>query len=1660
MNAETNSMGLSIIPVPDGIAATGQLRLSLIVAPATDTFNHVRLAHWPTDVASLCGKLKVAFQATLSAPLVPAVVQPTPALALNSVTRAAVSTWDKLFPCSQMDVLYTVLTTTPPADPAPPAPLATWQYRAGAIVDLLQQCRTGAIGPILQARLVAAEGVNPNFTAAEADRRKPFRFVFDRTLQYALARAFAPAPVGRPEVLYRTGNKEIAGLDLAPLVAQRQERRAEAAMRAAGKQVQRVAGPNEADADTFLDLPSASRALLIDDLLLGAGSKMAAALSSCLPVVSENKEGTGAERIGMRLRMDMKLHALDFAGAFAPARATYAMARSAAGKEGIDTDDVTDGVRAKYTNLLGHPILAKLLRLIVDIEVSLPPGVGDDGFLRVWFEGDEARAAPVAYLIERAGGKATVFRPRARSESNFKDADPADQLSLPLLQGLVDLSQPRFSLVACDVHSLVNSTRVKYQELHSHLLGAGDSADVSPRPPEERSRGIQLVDDESHKTVIARQLHDPSITDPVFAETLVTGYRVFVRRTMPNGITGPWRSLMARSVRYDDIADDYQPGPGEHGPAWKPYVEAGEHEHGALRPLPRTEFIAPNGNTRQVASSHVFTWIGESLGVPARQQPNNLIDCAQGPFEQLHIGFGKDYDYASKDYALPALRIGNRYQFALAPVYLNGGGPTQAEVSTILQANPELAHSGAEGYLYCRAQDVQAPTVVLSPRDRLITRKPLPRNEHADRVVLRTCMGERKDEDTDAVIRYLVPPRVDFDTAEQYGVFDAMGEIEGAFTQFDMDRATGDFDSVSRPQAQGEPERLYVLRPRRDFQGPRQRYFPDPAARHLALAFERDEARPPGFPDMLPPLSFWPLAAGGAGSASLAARPIKLEFRRWPQARLGGRVLSSSEPDDDSDDSGTDLPRLSLQLAPAEEVTLWAWCRPDPADFLRARPQLAWPLAFAVIKSGTALAKGLVAKHGKDKGNDLAKEAAEAERWGLELDDYRAAAALAGAFLTVASSSPGAEKIDAEFAATLVLTSKLLLETTPLTGFNGWRKIVLVHALDKPRTLPWIERIGRDELGIRAIRLRTGTSMADHLQQHSEDEQALALHDAGGSRIFFGGKVHIDRASTRALRVEASWPALDYSVAVVSEADPDHPGRQRFVDRPPRTDRVLFELTNIPRDGGFNGPDVVDLLRDEAERLRELRIQSDFTGTAATAACELDLRLVATSRFSADFTPEPANRPASILGKFEVETRPFRGGVPNSAPAPREQRYLLQVPATVRPPPPVVTRVEWYAPERRWRVGEGHLMVTKHFVPRLYFDRSHRVSGEHELVGLAFLPAGVIASKPYVPGAPPGALALDPIAPGAELTASFTDELARFTAKPDQAALLPTDYCAFAPDSSFCATPTLAELERVTRWGHDPATAAGGKMEALISPARFSGHVATESDIAMPLPGFSADADGLQPSQQVGVLLFKPQLDPENGEWYIDLAIDPGTVHAPFVRLAVVRFQPFGIKTGTLDLRLSTPLLLDPFRVPAPRTVEVLHRRGEAIRTNVYGVSYLRREPFGVTDKLRHLTDTPLQTMELHRRGTANGWVQAFGPDGQALCAVNVPPQPAGPMMCWRCSFDPPATTTAQRYALVIDEVELHVPDAKLDATASDQLTPDDLIARPSFFAVTIELDD
>jgi hypothetical protein len=145
----------------------------------------------------------------------------------------------------------------------------------------------------------------------------------------------------------------------------------------------------------------------------------------------------------------------------------------------------------------------------------------------------------------------------------------------------------------------------------------------------------------------------------------------------------------------------------------------------------------------------------------------------------------------------------------------------------------------------------------------------------------------------------------------------------------------------------------------------------------------------------------------------------------------------------------------------------------------------------------------------------------------------------------------------------------------------------------------------------------------------------------------------------------------------------------------------------------------------------------------------------------------------------------------------------------------------------------------------------------------------------------------------------------------------------------------------MTQWGMDPIWQTGNLG---FVPSTYNFPDAVETDSAVSLEESSAAISPTEPGC-VDVVGFTPQFDDSRGLWFADLTVNLGATYSPFIRLALVRYQPHALD----DARISRVVLagfsqLTPDR-SATVTADPHHPR--TLRVVVSGVAPRGPQPDG-----------------------------------------------------------------------------------------------------------------
>lgn len=257
----------------------------------------------------------------------------------------------------------------------------------------------------------------------------------------------------------------------------------------------------------------------------------------------------------------------------------------------------------------------------------------------------------------------------------------------------------------------------------------------------------------------------------------------------------------------------------------------------------------------------------------------------------------------------------------------------------------------------------------------------------------------------------------------------------------------------------------------------------------------------------------------------------------------------------------------------------------------------------------------------------------------------------------------------------------------------------------------------------------------------------------------------------------------------------------------------------------------------------------------------------------------------------------------------------------------------------------------------------------------------------------------------------------------------------------------------VTEWGADPIWQADGLSLPVPGVANFP-----DADASEQLVSLEARGDLL-----ADVVGYRVTFDDERQLWYADVTVTADSyAYAPFIRLALVRYQPHAIP----EAKISRVVLADFAQLTPGRsavvTADPYHPR--RLRVTVTGVAPTGPVPIvtpgGVDQQPR---PTAVTVVVQERRDDIGGdlaWRDA-APEVVSVTDRTAEAPPASPaLVLWTGTVDFAAEVPADRYRLLICEHEYFSANHVL--TEYDETTGDPHAVAPRrlVYAETLELDD
>jgi hypothetical protein len=206
----------------------------------------------------------------------------------------------------------------------------------------------------------------------------------------------------------------------------------------------------------------------------------------------------------------------------------------------------------------------------------------------------------------------------------------------------------------------------------------------------------------------------------------------------------------------------------------------------------------------------------------------------------------------------------------------------------------------------------------------------------------------------------------------------------------------------------------------------------------------------------------------------------------------------------------------------------------------------------------------------------------------------------------------------------------------------------------------------------------------------------------------------------------------------------------------------------------------------------------------------------------------------------------------------------------------------------------------------------------------------------------------------------------------------------------------------ITQWGMDP-TWLTADLYGAPSIGSFPDRVA--QDYGVPLE----HAPGL-----VDVAGFEPHFDEQRGLWFADLTVDlPTQTYMPFVRLALVRYQPHAL----LGAKVSRAVLADFAQLTPDRTATATYdpHHPRDLTVAISGVGPRGPEPTQIVVRVQKL-DPAI--------GTDLGWKDVSQEEATVTDTSAASPPPPLDIMRWTGNVAFASDPTGDRYRLLIEEFE------------------------------------
>jgi hypothetical protein len=1298
----------------------------------------------------------------------------------------------------------------------------------------------------------------------------------------------------------------------------------------------------------------------------------------------------------------------------------------------VKDDTVLDFHKA-LTSLNNYPVLQRMLGLVFDIELPVEfislTSAPNPGMLKITnadghWDNSTTTIIPTtttAYIHTKENGYQT-FATAPRVVSNQTEPD---------VLGLLNLDPSDYGMAQVDVDGSLNKTIIL-----AGVMASSDPAKPPPPPHPEvfdptttlpyiRSAGFSIFADDRAMSLLStfgqssasNQGLGTNNIPPLFAEDLVRGYRLDIW----SGLDNKWHSLHLRNGKYSigelenhkDVMTE-----GEEGFVQLSVTQA-----------------APNADGTQSSndlylSETIARWAGWSLSsaMPGKHltrsaDPDKALPSQTDPDPENEpiTPFKVITNFKVLKNSLPRLRFGNIYRLRMRVVDLAGNSIKLDEPVTDHLTLKMSLPRGSDSVPYLRFEPIVAPYIVLRDESDVTGN-----GSSMDRIVIRTFNSDESldgiSADLAANDRHIAPPRVSIELAEQHGMFDNLG---GNRLNSDEDmwhlikqRDEGKFQEVkvvigTTGNAQSVPlEKTSMI--------DKLPYLPDPLARGAALrnlpgtlegTFALVE---PGLNTSESTIKYdqyngpspscpWPIILPRPGSATLIGFNGKDDWQKVVPFRI------ALEEGEKSPMWNSQERLLTIFLPKAQTKVIPMSCYTSSEDL---KLMGVWQWLREYVEYITTSQDDLTDQSGKSDGSFY-------QEYGKK-DNLVQILQLA------------------EEGGHWMLTPPHL--------------ITLVHAVQQPIGRPEFTRLETQYDPTQAqqakalfseMPVQKGTASSDlndvivsWRELPSSNTSNPGSNTSNSTDAYLIGALQVHGESTAKVDLRAKW-----TDDIDDPSDTEYHKRKNYfsmhvAEIPLNTDKGYIEIANQDLPPGYYDPahDLICFVRGgsyigsiESPAVTFDRDAAPKHQIGDTKYHLIEYTAVSTSRYREYF---PQNQDA----RFTRESKPAK----------------VHVPASTRPTAPQIVYV---IPTFGWQ-RDTHTNITRSFRMggglRIYMNRPWFSSGSGELLGVTtFSRDSVIASTKTTPSTT------------TTPTTSITTTTTTYAFNPQPYSL--------SQSQSGSGSQSEDWKSFVTQWGQDPIWQSA-QLDTIPDYTSFPDADTVETGIELgdPNSGYALLSNGNP--RLVDVAGYRVEFDDVRKLWYCDITVDTKTIsqptrsatYSPFVRLALVRYQPHALK----EAKVSHVVLADFAQLTSERAVTVTtdpYHPGE-IRVIISGPAPTGPRPaFPTTDpQPTNPVDKPLQiTVTLQERDPSLqsdlAWKDASKDDYTLNIDTNNPLSTDPNLFLWSGSIHIIKRPSPKQHRILIQEHEYISADYTI-TTQGDNST----VVQPSrlIYTETVLLDE